>query len=155
GYVIARDVKGVPDVETCAFPDHMAPVCPAQQGQTQYTFQPFEHGFMLGHSGRGILAMSYLCAGVDSYRASEYFDNEPGSTLPRLTPPPGLQQPQNAFGRVWLANNVQQTLGWATAGETLYTTPIEYDYGPHPSAYIRLPQGQIIAIGGYSVSGYF
>jgi hypothetical protein len=148
-YVTATHISSVPVVGTCAFAVHIMPQCPAGQDVIKLTYQAFEHGFMLWFPSSQIIGVYTVNPQDDIHPVFYITDTWSGETLPKLAPPAGLQQPQNGFGKVWLDDNLQQTLGWAKTGEVAYITRYETNYlegaDPHTGAdYLCLPQGQII-----------
>ena len=155
-YAKVTGANRVPQIGTCAFRTHIAPDCPRTRDIVKITYQPFEHGFMVIY-GSGIMVMwqrpDQCLQSSGTCRAENFPDTWSGQTLPSVTPPAGLQQPQYGFGKLWLDQNMQQRLGWATAGETTYTTPLETNYLPHSWDFFCLPNGKIVQRHGSYFAG--
>jgi hypothetical protein len=147
--VLANGVPVASTTGNCTYPNHIAPTCPTSQAVGQLSYQPFQHGFMLWHPTTREIDVLFLssCSGGKGYAAAIFQDTWTGQTLPQQTPPPGLQQPQMGFGTVWLNNNLAASLGWATTWETPYTAIIETTDSAYGVRYIRLPEGEVIALG--------
>lgn len=151
-YVSTTHAESVPAVElpACPYTTFLAPHCPDSQVNVDVDMQTFEHGTMLWRSDTKQI---YVLFNDGTFLKAT--DTWAGETLSQETPPAGLQQPQNGFGKVWLANDtVRRGLGWATAGEVAYNTPIESDSGTHPRPsdnfiYLKLAGGQVISLSEY------
>lgn len=69
-----------------------------------------------------------------------------GESLPILTAPDGLLQPQRGFGKFWIEDTASQgRLGWAIAGESPYNAFIQSD-ATTGTRYLSGPTGEIFAL---------
>ena len=97
--------------------------CPVTQASVSAAYQPFENGVMVW---RGDTRQIYVLfndgtyqTAADTWVEGETFDDG-------RTPPEGRIAPARGFGKLWFTNSsVQQRLGWATAEEQSYSTPLE------------------------------
>ena len=130
GWVLA-DAESV----NCPYAQHIADGCPDIEIISVVDYQLFEHGMMLWFKDTQAIHVLYGNTSLSWGGLYNYLPDEwTGEVLPKLTPPPGLLQPQMGFGTAWLKfETVRKSLGWATAPEGTYVTPVEY--------YLRTPAG--------------
>lgn len=100
-----------------------SPTCPTQAAQNvQMVYQPFERGSMLWRADQRQIIVFYGDGKFAIY--PDTFTDGDNLALP--IPPANLYVPQRGFGKVWLGDaSLQQQLGWATAVEQSYTSPLQ------------------------------
>jgi LysM repeat protein len=138
---------------SCAFSSYIAVDCPAEQTTENFVSQRYERGWMVWRANtREIFIMQdngALAIYTDTYTT--------GEALNIPTPPSGLIQPANGFGKVWQNNpSIQEALGWATGGETAFTSVFETVRSAtvFGSRYFTLSNGSIIELplmGGWRI----
>lgn len=125
----------------CPFAEFLGPHCPFTHEPVTLRYQPFEHGWLIAR-GDNILIVH---ADGYFYEWSKQVDAAAGT----LTPPEGLQAPAPEFAAFWSDHSLADTLGWAVAGESAYTTLFDTvldTAGRHPVTgyYFYLPSGDLI-----------
>jgi hypothetical protein len=112
--------------------------------------QPFEYGTMLWvgeQSGEQSYIYVLFDDDVFSPRWAIYPDTwEEGEELcDPGPPPPGYQQPERGFGKVWCEEaEVRERLGWALSSEVGYETAVQADSAPkYTTTYIRAADGNV------------
>jgi hypothetical protein len=126
----------------CPFADYFALMCPFTHAQETLRYQPFEHGWMISRGGAALI----VDEGGYFYEWSPWAE---GPTTTDLIPPDGLQFPDSEFMSVWVQHTMVESLGWATAAESTYTTVFETapdNAGRHrvTGYYFVLPSGKVI-----------
>lgn len=120
-----------------------------QIGVTYAAFQRYQHGLMIWRADNGGIWVL-----MDEGLLARYFPQTSYETLPdnpaKDTPPAGLVQPVNGFGRVWSGfPDVRSRLGWALSTETGYTAafaPISRSAGGLEQFTVNFPDGWLIVI---------
>jgi hypothetical protein len=89
-------------------------------------------------NGRGLMTIYVLFEVGTTQLFQDTYSGEPEPT-PIVPAPPGLYTPQRGFGKVWRENNLQASLGWATAPETVATYNPETEPAPPSPVPTSLP----------------
>lgn len=148
----------VPPPEPCLSPlffdeTTVTSTCPSPAIEMGAAYQPFERGFMvwLGNGDVWVFMDAPSAGVMNRYLHVELasYVNLPDSTA--TTPPRGLIQPVNAFGRVWgslldgAGRPLRDSLGWATSAETPYTATYQlHGMTSHVHQYLSLPDGAVV-----------
>jgi hypothetical protein len=112
--------------------------------------QAFEHGYMVWVEngwGAGTPGIYVLYADAASPRWNFYEDTwQEGEPLcATIPPPPGRQQPERGFGKLWCeVTEVSQRLGWALEKETAYEAAVQRDSNTkYSNWYVRSSDGNV------------
>ena len=131
-------VPASPDANFCT---------PLLQISQQYTYQPFERGFMIWRSDVGDVLVFSKPGTLDDFFEKDYAllpDNP--ITLP---PPKGRSAPAHGFGRVWGSDpDIRSAVGWALGPEISYTATIQSLGYPITAGYffVSLPNNEVVRI---------
>lgn len=135
---LAEGGNDIPPLQTITVPltcrfvwmngHHSSTDCPDTPPQTaQAVYQAFERGYMVWHvdsmSNTTKIVWIYLNE-LESFTTAPDFGETPSFDE---TPPPGLYQPINGFGAIWITyDSIREQLGWAIAPEQTYTMTYQY-----------------------------
>lgn len=136
----------------CPFAQYIATYCPLTQRRTEAVHQDFERGLMIWLSDTREIYVLYDDSTYELYQDT-WSEGEP--VVIADTPPAGRMAPARGFGKVWVNNPaVRAKLGWATAPEVNYATPVETlagGFGRYPTTntFFTFPNGLRVQLSGF------